>query len=90
MRRAGRRSAAILVALAGAALLLLNFPLLLIWDRDGALFGLPMLPVTLFLIWAGLIAALAWFSETGARAPRDGPLPGLHGGGGDNGSGDAE
>lgn len=82
MRRGGRRSASILVALAGMALLLLNFPLLLIWDRDGELFGLPVLPVVLFLIWAGLIAALAWVSESGTRARRDGPLPGLHGGDG--------
>ena len=87
MRRGGRRGASILVALAGVALLALNFPLMLIWDRGGALFGLPALPVALFLIWAGLIAALAWVSESGAHAPHDGPLPGLRG---DDGSEDAE
>lgn len=69
--RGRRRSAPILVALAGAALLLLNFPLLLIWDGGGTLFGLPRLPVMLYLIWGGLIAALAWVSEAPARAPRD-------------------
>ena len=74
MTRAGRRGASILVALAGLALLLFNFPLLLIWDQGRELFGLPMLPVVLFLIWTGLILALAWFSETGLRAPRDSPL----------------
>lgn len=72
MRRGGRRGGSILVALAGAALLLLNFPLLLIWDRGGALFGLPVLPVALFLIWAGLIAALAWVSEARSRGPLSG------------------
>lgn len=70
MRRAGRRSTSMLIALAGLALLLFNFPLLLIWDQGRELFGLPMLPVALFLIWAGLILALVWFSEAGPRAPR--------------------
>ena len=69
MRPGGRRSAAILLALAGAALLLLNFPLLMIWDGGGTLFGLPRLPVMLFLIWVGLILALAWVGEAPSRAP---------------------
>lgn len=77
MRRGGRRSNAILMALAAAGLLLLNFPLLLIWDRGGEVFGLPMLPVLLFLIWAGLIAALAWISESRPRNRRDSALHGL-------------
>ena len=74
MRRGGRRSAPVLVALAALALLLLNFPLLLIWDQSREVFGLPMLPVMLFLIWAGLIAALALITEAGPRAPRKGAL----------------
>lgn len=73
MRRGGGRSASILIALAGAALLLLNFPLLLVWDGEGTLFGLPMLPVMLFLIWAGLIAALIRVSEGRPRPPRETP-----------------
>lgn len=73
MRRGGGRSASILIALAGAALLLLNFPLLLVWDGEGTLFGLPMLPVMLFLIWAGLIAALIRVSEGRPRPPREAP-----------------
>lgn len=67
MRRGGRRSASILIALAGAALLLLNFPLLMIWDGGGTLFGLPRLPMMLFLIWGALIAALAWVGEAPSR-----------------------
>lgn len=74
MRRGGRRSGSILIALAGAGLLLLNFPLLLIWDRPGTILGLPRLPVLLFLIWAGLIAALAWVSEARTRPNRDSSL----------------
>lgn len=80
MRGAGRRRAQLLVALAGAAVLLFNFPLLLIWDRGQELFALPMLPVALFLIWAGLIAALALASETGPRSPRSDDRSGPRGG----------
>jgi len=53
------------VALCALGALLWNFPLLIVWDRDATLFGLPVLPVALFAIWAGLIAALAWVSERG-------------------------
>ena len=37
-------------------LVLLNFPLLTLWDRDVTVFGLPLLPVALFAGWAVLIA----------------------------------
>jgi hypothetical protein len=60
---------AVLVALCGAGLVGFNFPLLLIWDRDLTIFGLPLLPVALFAIWGGLIAALALVSER--RGGRD-------------------
>lgn len=52
-----------LAALFGAACLLFNFPLLSLWDRDVTLFGLPLLPVALFAIWAVLIGLLAWNVE---------------------------
>lgn len=52
-----------LLALFGAALLLLNFPLLLLWDHDATLWGLPLFPTALFLIWALLIVALAAVME---------------------------
>jgi hypothetical protein len=53
-----------LVALFAAGLLLLNFPLLALWDRPLSVAGLPLFPLALFGIWAGLIAALAWLLET--------------------------
>lgn len=56
---------AVLVALCAAGFALFNFPLLTVWDQGATLFGLPMLPAVLFLIWAGLIAALALASEGG-------------------------
>jgi len=57
--------AKVLLALCGAGLVLFNFPMLIVWDREASVFGLPLLPVALFVIWAGLIAALAWVSERG-------------------------
>jgi hypothetical protein len=65
----------VLLALCGAGLVLFNFPLLIVWDQDASLFGLPLLPTALFLIWAGLIAALALASEGGG----DGAGPGDEG-----------
>ncbi len=55
-----------LAALFAAGLLLLNFPLLALWDREATVFGLPLFPLALFGIWAGLIVALAWLLETAA------------------------
>ncbi|MFM6985744.1 MAG: hypothetical protein ACKOXQ_03845 [Hydrogenophaga sp.] len=55
-----------LVALFWAALALLNFPLLALWDHDARWLGLPLFPAALFLLWAVLIAVLAWVVE---RAP---------------------
>lgn len=43
---------------------LLNFPLLLLWDHEAVVFGLPLFPAGLFLIWAVLIAALARMLES--------------------------
>ena len=53
-----------LVALFCAGALLFNFPLLALWDRDATVFGLPLFPAALFVLWAGLIAALAWLMES--------------------------
>ena len=52
-----------LVALFGAGVLLLNFPLLALWDRDAMVFGLPLFPAALFVLWGALIAALGWIAE---------------------------
>lgn len=54
-----------LVALFCLGWLLLSFPLLTLWDRPVTLFGLPLLPTGLFLVWALLIAVLAWLMERG-------------------------
>ena len=54
-----------LVALFAAGWLLLNFPLLTLWDRGVTLWGLPLLPLALFAGWAVLIAAAAWVAESG-------------------------
>ena len=55
-----------LVALFAAALLLFNFPLLALWDREALVLGLPLFPAALFGLWALLIAALAWLMERGS------------------------
>ncbi|MGV6873400.1 hypothetical protein ACUSIJ_12010 [Pseudochelatococcus sp. B33] len=62
------------LVLSAIALLLLNFPLILIWDRDIAVAGLPLLPVALFGIWAALIVLVAVMGE--ARPPRRPPSAG--------------
>ena len=54
-----------LLALFIAGALLLNFPLLALWDRGVTVLGLPLLPAALFVGWAALIAALAWIVERG-------------------------
>ena len=43
--------------------LLLNFPLLTLWDRGVLVAGLPLLPLALFAGWAALIGAAAWVCE---------------------------
>ena len=55
-----------LIGLFALALLLFNFPLLAMWDREALLFGVPLFPAALFILWALLIAALAALVE---RAP---------------------
>ena len=57
-----------LLALFAAGWLLFNFPLLALWDHDATLWGLPLFPVALFVLWAVLIAALAWVVEQSAPA----------------------
>ena len=61
-----------LLALFAVGALLFNFPLLALWDRDVSVFGLPLFPAALFIVWALLIVALAWLTE-GAEAERELP-----------------
>lgn len=58
----------LLVALFAAAMMLFNFPLLALWNVPATVFGLPVLPVALFAIWAALIAVLVWVMERGGRS----------------------
>ena len=53
-----------LVAVFTAGSLLLNFPLLALWDRDATVLGLPLFPAALFVLWGGLIALLGWLTES--------------------------
>jgi hypothetical protein len=59
-----------LAALFVAGLMALNYPLLALWNLDAALFGLPLFPLALFVLWFLLILALAWLLEF--PAGRDG------------------
>ena len=54
-----------LLALFAAGWLLMNFPLLTLWDRGVTVWGVPLMPAALFCCWALLIAAAAWISESG-------------------------
>jgi hypothetical protein len=56
-----------LLALFAGGWLLLNFPLLTLWDRGITVAGLPLLPLAVFVGWAILIGAAAWVAEAGPR-----------------------
>jgi len=60
-----------LLALFALGWLLLNFPLLTLWDRGVLVLGLPLLPLALFAGWAGLIGAAAWICEARPDDERD-------------------
>jgi len=59
-----------LLALFAVGALLFNFPLLALWDREQLVFGVPLFPAALFIIWALLITALAALNEA-AEAQRE-------------------
>ncbi|MFN4117611.1 hypothetical protein [Acidovorax sp.] len=52
-----------LVALFAGGWVLFNFPLLGLWDRDATLWGIPVFPAALFMLWLVLIAGLAWLVD---------------------------
>jgi len=52
-----------LIALFALGWLLLDFPLLTLWDRQVLVAGLPLLPLALFAGWAALIGVAAWICE---------------------------
>ncbi len=51
--------------------LMLNFPLLGLWDRDADVAGLPFFPLAIFVLWGLLIAAMAWLMERASPEPKD-------------------
>jgi hypothetical protein len=59
------------VALFCCGWMLLNFPLMGLWDADVTVWGVPLFPVALFTLWALLIAALAWLMEHPAADGKD-------------------
>lgn len=58
----GLRTPRLLALFVGGGLLL-NFPLLGLWDQAVTGAGIPLFPVALFMLWGGLILALAWLME---------------------------
>jgi hypothetical protein len=52
-----------LLALFAVGWLLLNFPLLTLWDRGVTVAGIPLLPAAVFIGWALLIGIAAWIVE---------------------------
>jgi hypothetical protein len=53
------------VALCMLGMLLFNYPILALFNVPGALFGVPVLYVYVFVAWAALIALMAWIAESG-------------------------
>jgi hypothetical protein len=58
-----RLKGARMVAVAGLALLLFNYPLLALFDVDVQVFGIPLLWAYLFAAWALVIVLLAWIAR---------------------------
>lgn len=48
-------------------LLLINFPMLTIFDRKEIWWGFPALYFYLFFVWAAVIAAIAWLVRSKKR-----------------------
>lgn len=62
-----------LVALFAGGWVLFNFPLLGLWDRDATVWGIPVFPAALFLLWLALIVALAWLVDRPSVRDDDAP-----------------
>lgn len=52
-----------MIALFCSGWMLLNFPLLGLWDVDTTVLGLPLFPAALLVLWAALIFLLACLME---------------------------
>jgi hypothetical protein len=53
------------------ACLLLNFPLLGLWDRELTLWGIPILFLGMLSLWALMIVLLAWLMECSSAPAGD-------------------
>lgn len=60
-----------LIALFFLGWLLLNFPILGLWDQDVYVAGIPFFPAAMFVLWGLLIAAMAWLMERVNPDPQD-------------------
>lgn len=58
-----------LLALFLGGWLVLDFPLLALWDRDVTVMGLPLFPVALFVLWGLGIVLVAMVTERGEDGP---------------------
>lgn len=57
-----------LIAVFLGGMLLINYPLLALFDRSGSdVAGVPILYVYVFAAWVILIVAMAWIIERGTR-----------------------
>jgi hypothetical protein len=61
------KSKDLLVALFSLGVVLLSWPFLTVANGSGTVFGIPVLVLYLFLVWAGIIGVLFWL--TGGRDP---------------------
>lgn len=52
-----------MVAVAALAVLLLNYPVLALFDVDANVLGVPVLWAYLFTAWAAVIAVVAWVTR---------------------------
>ena len=62
-----------LLALFVLGMLLLNAPFLIVFDKADMVFGIPVLYVYLFAVWAGLIMCVAWVTHFHAMPDPGGP-----------------
>lgn len=61
-----------LVAVFMFGCLLFSYPVLALFDLPRMIFGMPLVFVYLFVVWAALIGAMAWVAERGERPGRGG------------------
>jgi hypothetical protein len=52
-----------LIALCMLGCLLFNYPILALFNRAATVFGIPILYAYIFVVWAVLIALMAWMVE---------------------------